>query len=127
LRKEFQREEETHMTVLVAYASKHGSTQGIAERIAEKLRQLGKQAEARLMDAVTDLSSYEAFVIGSAVYYGSWLKEAAEWVHGHQAVLASHPVWLFSAGPLGTGVKDAEPQPKRNTREQATESPRWMP
>lgn len=33
------------MTVLVAYASKHGSTQGIAERIAEQLRHLGKQAE----------------------------------------------------------------------------------
>jgi menaquinone-dependent protoporphyrinogen IX oxidase len=36
------------MAVLVAYASKHGSTQGIAKRIAEQLRQLGKEAEARL-------------------------------------------------------------------------------
>jgi len=112
------------MTVLVAYASKHGSTQGIAERIAEKLRQLGKQAEARLMDAVTDLGSYEAFVIGSAVYYGSWLKEATEWVHRHQAVLASHPVWLFSVGPLGTEVKDAEPQPKEMAEFQQVLKPR---
>jgi menaquinone-dependent protoporphyrinogen oxidase len=100
------------MTVLVTYASKHESTQGIAERIAEKLRQLGKDAEARSVDGVEDLGSYEAFVIGSAVYYGSWLKEATEWVHRNQAVLAQHPVWLFSVGPLGTEVKDAEQQPK---------------
>ncbi len=100
------------MTVLVTYASKHGSTQGIAERIVEKLRQLGKEAEARSVDEVSDPGSYEAFVIGSAVYYGSWLKEAAEWVHRNQAVLAQHPVWLFSVGPLGTEVKDAEQQPK---------------
>ena len=61
------------MVVLVAFASKHGSTQGIADRIAEKLRQLGKEAEARPVEAIKDLRSYQAFVIGSAVYYGSWL------------------------------------------------------
>jgi menaquinone-dependent protoporphyrinogen oxidase len=58
------------MTVLVAYASKHGSTQGIAERIAEKLRQLGKEVEARPAEAVENPGSYEAFVVGSAVYSG---------------------------------------------------------
>ena len=99
------------MTVLVAYASKHGSSQGIAERIAEKLQQLGKQAEARSVDEVADPGSYEAFVIGSAIYYGSWLKEATEWVRRHQAILAQRPVWLWSCGPLGTEAQDAERQP----------------
>ena len=89
------------MTVLVAYASKHGSTQGIAERITEKLRQLGKEVEAQPMDAVEDTGSYEAFVIGSAIYFGSWLKEATEWVRRNKAILAGRPVWLFSSGPLG--------------------------
>ncbi len=95
------------MTVLVAYASRHGATQGIADHIAEKLRQLGKQAEARPVEEVLDPSNYDVFVIGSAVYYGSWLKEATEWVHRHQGALAGHPVWLFSVGPLGTEVKDS--------------------
>jgi len=117
-------EEETNMTVLVAYASKHGSTQGIAERIAEKLRQLGKEAEVRPVDAVEDPGSYEAFVIGSAVYYGSWLKEATEWVHRNQAILAQRPVWLFSSGPLGTEVKDAEQQPKEMAEFQQAIRPR---
>ena len=112
------------MTVLVAYASKHGSTQGIAERIAEQLRQSGKEAEARPLEEVSDPGSYEAFVIGSAIYYGSWMKEAAEWVHHHQAVLAQHPVWLFSSGPLGIEVKDAEEQPKEIAEFQQAIRPR---
>jgi menaquinone-dependent protoporphyrinogen oxidase len=112
------------MTILVAYASKHGSTQEIAERIAQKLRQLGKEAETQPLDAVENPGSYEAFVIGSAIYYGSWLKEATEWVHRNQAILAQHPVWLFSSGPLGTEVKDSEPQPKEIAEFQETIKPR---
>jgi menaquinone-dependent protoporphyrinogen oxidase len=108
------------MTVLVAYASKHGSTQGIAERIAEQLRQLGKEAEARPVDAVENPGSYEAFVIGSAIYYGSWLKEATEWVRRNRAALAQHPVWLL----LGTEVQDAEQQPKEMAEFQQAIRPR---
>ena len=33
--------------VLVAYASKHGATQQIAERLAEQLTGSGREAEAR--------------------------------------------------------------------------------
>ena len=112
------------MTVLVAYASKHGSTQGIAKRLAEQLRQLGKEAEARSVDAVENPDSYEAFVIGSAIYYGSWLKEATEWVRRNRATLAQHPVWLFSVGPLGTEVQDAEQQPKEMAEFQQAIRPR---
>jgi len=73
---------------------------------------------------VLDAGSYTAFVIGSAIYYGSWLKEATEWVHRNQAVLAGHPVWLFSSGPLGTEVKDTEPQPKELVEFEQTIKPR---
>jgi menaquinone-dependent protoporphyrinogen oxidase len=112
------------MTVLVAYASKHGSTQGIAERIAEQLLQLGREAEARPVDAVENPGSYEAFVIGSAIYYGSWLKEATEWMRRNRAALAQHPVWLFSVGPLGTEIQDAEQQPKEMAEFQQAIRPR---
>ena len=112
------------MAVLIAYASKHGSTQGIAERIAEQLRRMGKQAETRSVDEVSDPESYEAFVIGSAIYYGSWMKEAMEWVRRSRAVLAQCPVWLFSSGPLGTEVKDIEEQPKEIAEFQQAIRPR---
>jgi menaquinone-dependent protoporphyrinogen oxidase len=85
---------------------------------------LGKQAEARPVEEVSDPGGYEAFVIGSAVYYGSWMKEATEWVRRNQAVLAGRSVWLFSVGPLGTEVKDAEPQPKEMAEFQQAIQPR---
>jgi menaquinone-dependent protoporphyrinogen oxidase len=110
-------EEGTKMTILVAYASKYGSTQGIAERIAEQLRQLGKPAEARSMNDVADAGLYEAFVLGSGVYAGSWLKEGKEWVHRHQTILAQHPVWLWSSGPLGPEVKDIDSMRPRQMAE----------
>lgn len=96
------------MNILVAYATKHGATQGIAERIAEKLTASGQQAQAHPAQSVRDLTGYDAFVIGSSAYMGSWLKEATEFVRRNQAILAIRPVWLFSSGPLGTATTDAQ-------------------
>lgn len=94
------------MSILVAYASKYGATRGIAERIAEKLAASGKQAEVLSVKTAGDLARYDAFVIGSAAYIGSWIKEATEFVRKNQALLATRPVWLFSSGPLGTATTD---------------------
>jgi menaquinone-dependent protoporphyrinogen oxidase len=96
------------MTTLVAYASRHGATQGIAERISERLVSSGHPAQVRSIQAAGDLLSYDAYVIGSAAYMGSWLKEATEFVRSNQALLASRPAWLFSSGPLGGATQDAQ-------------------
>jgi menaquinone-dependent protoporphyrinogen oxidase len=101
------------MTILVGYASKHGATQQIALRIAETLRNAGLEVDVRPVTAAGDLASYGAFVIGSAVYFGAWRKEAAAFVRRHQTVLAGRPVWLFSSGPLGTAQTDAQGQDLR--------------
>lgn len=101
------------MTVLVAYASKHGSTEGIARAIADRLRELGEPAEVGSVDEVRDLGEFRAVVLGSAVYVGSWMKEAVEFVHRFAEALAERPVWLFSSGPLGEDVEDEEEQPRQ--------------
>ncbi len=100
------------MTILVAYASKHGATRGIAERIAERLQALGHEAEALPVDAVSDPKTYEAVVLGSAIYYGSWMREATEFLLRHQTPLSARPVWLFSSGPLGVETRGGEEQPR---------------
>src|SRR5919198_1445373 len=92
------------MTVLIAYASKHGSTRAIAET----LTQHGKEASAQPVESVKD-ARFEAAVVGSAVYYGSWMKEAAQFVERNRTKLAEHPVWLFSSGPTGDATL---PEPK---------------
>jgi menaquinone-dependent protoporphyrinogen oxidase len=96
------------MKAIVVYASKYGSTKGIAEFITEKLQQRGILAEVQDVEAIHDLGGFDAFVIGSAVYMTHWLKEATEFVMQNRTVLASRPVWLFSSGPLGTEPKDAQ-------------------
>ncbi len=101
------------MTVLVAYAGKHGSTEGIATFIARRLRERGRDAEALRVEAVTTLDGVDAVVLGSAVYAGSWMKEAMGFVHRHAATLADLPVWLFSSGPLGEEIRDGMDQIKQ--------------
>ena len=96
------------MKVLVAYASRHGSTVGIAERIAAGLRDAGLDAEARPVAHVDDVEGYDAVVVGSAAYMFHWLREATRFVKRHRAVLAQRSVWLFSSGPLGTDLVDED-------------------
>jgi menaquinone-dependent protoporphyrinogen oxidase len=101
------------MQVMVACASKHGSTEGIAQAIADRLRQQGHGAVAVRVADVADLHGIQAVVLGSAVYAGSWMHEATEFAEGNAQVLSTMPVWLFSSGPLGTEVHDEEEQPRQ--------------
>jgi len=96
------------MSILVAYASKYGATQGIAERIAQTLKSEGLEVDLQPVSAVSDPARYDAFVIGSAAFIGSWLKEAGQFVRRHRELLATKPVWLFSSGPIGKETKDAK-------------------
>ncbi len=86
------------MTVLVGFATMHGSTRGVAERIASRLGERGLEAEVRSFDDVADAAGYDAFVLGSAVANMAWLTGAAGFVRRNAGVLAERPVWLFSVG-----------------------------
>jgi menaquinone-dependent protoporphyrinogen oxidase len=101
-------EEVRSMTVLVAYASRHGATRGIAERIGSGLEQAGLRVEVKPVDEIDDVERYDAFVIGSAAYGHHWLKEASAFVRGNEQRLAQGPVWLFSSGPIGEETVDPE-------------------
>jgi hypothetical protein len=86
--------------ILVAYATRHGATRGIADRIAAVLDARGCHATALDVDTAVDASGYDAFVVGSALYLGQWRKEAREFVRDNSTTLRARPTWLFSSGPL---------------------------
>ncbi len=73
----------------------------IAEAIARELRGAGHAVDVRDADDAPPAEGYDAVVIGSAVYMGTWLPAARQFVERNQATLATLPVWLFSSGPLG--------------------------
>jgi len=104
------------MRVLTVYASKHGSTKAIAERIAERLREGGVEVDVVEPATAPAPRGYDAFVIGSAVYFGCWMKPVAAFVRDNSEVLSSHPTWLFSSGPVG----DKELPPPKEVTEFAT-------
>jgi menaquinone-dependent protoporphyrinogen oxidase len=91
---------EPKMTVLVTAASKHGATREIAERIACTLDQSGVSAEFVDIDGVSDLSSYDACVVGSGIYLGNWLKDARRFLDANADELAQRPTWLFASGSI---------------------------
>ncbi len=96
------------MKVLVAYATRHGATAGIAERVAAALTAAGLSAEARPVEDVKDVEPYDAVVLGGAAYMFHWLKPAVTFSRRHRKELAARPVWLFSSGPLGTDLVDKD-------------------
>lgn len=89
--------------VLVAYATKYGSTAEIGEKIGQVLRQAGLDADVLPVNHVSDPAPYRAVVLGSAFYVGRWRKEATKFLKANEQALTERPVWLFSSGPTGEG------------------------
>ena len=88
------------MTVLVTTASKHGSTREIGEEIARVLDEHGVSTKLADIDDAMDLSTYEAYVVGSGIYLGNWLRNARRFLETHAAELAQRPTWLFASGSI---------------------------
>jgi menaquinone-dependent protoporphyrinogen oxidase len=86
--------------ILVAYATKLGSTREIAEVIGGVIEASGAQVDVRAAHDVGDLGAYDAVVLGSALYAAHWQREANRFVIHHLEALQIRPVWLFSSGPL---------------------------
>ena len=74
--------------ILVTYASRSGSTAGVAEAIGKTLAEAGADVDVRPVEAVSDLSPYTSVVAGSAIQGGKWLPEALDFVRTHRAELA---------------------------------------
>ncbi len=89
------------MTVLVLYTTAHGSTRGIAERVARRLSDHGVDAVARPAGGPDGLADADAVVLGSAVHNGQWLADAGDVVRRYTHVLRDRPVWLFSVSSVG--------------------------
>ena len=62
--------------ILVTYASRAGSTAGVAKAIADTLIEGGAEVDLRPMQDVRDIASYRAVVAGSAIQGQKWLPEA---------------------------------------------------
>jgi menaquinone-dependent protoporphyrinogen oxidase len=82
--------------ILVTYASRTGSTAGVAEAIGKTMVENGAKVDVLPMVEITDIKPYLAVVAGSAIQNKQWLPEAMQFMHKHQSELTQKPFAMFS-------------------------------
>ena len=95
-------------SILVAYATRYGSTGEVADAVAERLRGHGLAVEVRPVKEVRAVDGYDAVVFGAPFYLGSMLKEARTFLERQRAALEGKPVALFALGPTSAADDLAE-------------------
>ncbi|MBN4059320.1 hypothetical protein JYT32_00195 [Dehalococcoides mccartyi] len=86
--------------VLVAYATRFGSTHEIASAIAHELNTAGLTAHAAETSSGLSVEDYDAFVIGSPLYGGTWPSNAGVFAAVMAERMNGKPTALFSVGTL---------------------------
>jgi len=87
-------------SVLVAYATKYGSTKEVAEAIAKALGERGVDAVMRPPGVVRDLKGYSAAVLGTTLCFFRWRGEAHRFISRNRSTLSGVPVAVFGLGPI---------------------------
>lgn len=86
------------MQILVTVASRHGATAEIGSAVADVLRADGHVVDEAAPADVTDVSAYDAVVLGSAVYTAHWMPAARDLAARLAPHLRERHVWVFSSG-----------------------------
>lgn len=111
-------------TVLVAYATRYGSTQEAAEAIAAALQEDGYKVDVQLFQEVKTPDNYTAIVLGAAIYNARWHPDAHHFLTQYQETLRQRSVAIFALGPLDTS--DAAMQRSRQQLEKELEKYPWL-
>jgi len=85
--------------VLVAYATRYGSTGEVADAVGARLRERGLDADVKSAKKVRSLDGYDAVVFGAPFYLGSMLKEGRKFLEKQRAALQDRPMAIFALGP----------------------------
>jgi menaquinone-dependent protoporphyrinogen oxidase len=94
--------------LLVAHASKHGSTAEIAQAIGDELRASGLDSDVAEAGEVRELGDFDGVVLGSAVYMKRWQPHARRFLRRLEHELGDRPLWIFNSGPVGEAETDPQ-------------------
>ena len=86
-------------SILLAYATRYGSTKEVTETIEATLRENGLEVDLQPMRKVQTLEGYCAVVLGTPIYIGSLHKDARRFLTQHREALSKRPVVIFVLGP----------------------------
>lgn len=88
--------------VLVAYATRYGSTEDTARVVASVLGAEGMFADVQAVEKVEALQPYSAVVLTAALYMGRLHRSARRFLKARRAELEHVPVALVVPGPLSS-------------------------
>lgn len=94
--------------VLVAYATKYGSTQEVAEAVAAVLREHGLEVNCRPMRDVKTIAEYGAVVLGAPLYIGAWHPDALHFLSRCREAIIQRSMAIFALGPLHRNEKEMQ-------------------
>jgi menaquinone-dependent protoporphyrinogen oxidase len=113
------------MNILVAYATRNGSTQEVAEAIVDTLRACGADVRPQAAREVRGLPPrFELIVLGAPIYSGRWHRDAHRFLRRHREELGTVPIAVFGMGP-----REPDPQAWLRSRAQldrALAKHRWL-
>jgi menaquinone-dependent protoporphyrinogen oxidase len=93
-------------SILVAYATRYGSTQEVAEAIGSVLRGLELEVDVQPIGNVATPAGYAAVVLGAPLYMAHWHKDALRFLTRHEETLMQKPVAVFALGPVSEEEKE---------------------
>ena len=103
----FEKDDNMNKRVLIAYATRAGSTPEIAAAIGETLSGRGCAVDVKPVKSQPSLNGYSAVLLGSAIRMGSWLPEMVDYIKANrsaftQSMAMGMPVGLFTVHMLNT-------------------------
>jgi len=100
-------------SILVGYATQYGSTQEVAEAIAETLREGGVTVDVLPLREVRDLGGYSGVVLGATLMKSRFHKDAQNFLKKQRQALTERPVAVFALGPVKEPHDEEEWQSSR--------------
>ena len=113
-------------SVLVGYATRYGSTQEVAEAVAETLRDHGLAVDVQPLRDVRTLEGYSAVILGAALYMYRWHKDAVRFLSRHRKALVERPVAVFALGPTHDPRDEEEWEASRAQLDKALARFPWL-
>jgi menaquinone-dependent protoporphyrinogen oxidase len=89
--------------ILLAYATKYGSTKEVAEAVAKTLENKGLDVDMQQASQVRSVKEYNSVILGAPLYMYRWHKHAVQFLKRHEKMLKTMPVVVFATGPSFKG------------------------
>lgn len=95
-------------SVLVAYATRGGSTAEVAQAVAAAMQEAGVPADVLPVAQIDSLAGRKAVILGAPLYVGHFPKEFHQFLRLHREALQTMCPWLFVLGPVKNESRDFE-------------------